>query len=719
MFTSKMTKEKKLEKAKELFSTSVTYDAKWQREAREDFMFRDGFQWTANERRILEDEMRPALTFNLTKSNVDLIMGMNEDNKVVFHCSPVDPTDGFLCEVLNDLTYWVQESNRFSDEEDDALESGTVCGRGYVAIDFSPDPRKFGEIIMQEINVPVHEIHFDPSARKKDLSDAGYIFWDRWYKPADFKVAYPKVNNKRIEDFLSSSKSGSIDPWGEQTPYDSGSVQYDLPVDYQSDSSDYNKPLEIEFYNKKDSMIRVVHMEYWESYTRSYLFIPDEKQWDEITGKNIDEIKALFAETYPDSEFMVEKMTDKKVKWLQFIGTDILFDGDSPLPYKGFSICPLFIYADASKRTANHYGIVRLMKDPQKEVNKRWSQALNMLNQQVQAGVYAETDAFVDVKQAEKSMKESGSITWLNPGALGQNKFKERTIPRFPDAPMQKEQFSQEIIRRITGINPDLLGQDRGRQEPGVVLRLRQQQGITLLRPLFRAFNNMKKDLFLRQISIIMEYMPDSQILRILGSTDRYQIDPQSGTIIDKESGVQANIRDVRNLDYNVIAEESSGNISKRMLELTALLEMQKSGFPVDPSQIIEKMDIPESDKQRWLRYITDQQKGQQQAQQEMAQVQIGLEQSKLSLQDKEMVLNFLIDLAKIKQMAEKDEKKMVDSAENRKLQALQSVISSQQQERSMQGGMLTQLFSLASKYESELQKQEQGGQPNVGIETK
>src|SRR5574343_208726 len=707
-----MTKQKKLDNAKKLFSESIVYDTKWQREAREDFMFRDGYQWTSNERRILQEEMRPVLTFNLTKSSVDLIMGMNEDNKVVFRCSPVDPTDGFLCEVLNDLTYWIQENNRFADEEDDALESGTICGRGYVGIDFAPDPKRFGDILMKESSIPVHEIHFDPSSRRRDLSDAAYIFWDRWYKPADFKVRYPKIRDKKIEDFIALTQ-GSQDPWGVQSPMDSSQMHYDIPVDYTSDTSDYDKPLEVEFFDKNSRMIRVVHMEYWEAYKRSYLFIPDEKRWEEITGRKLDELKVAFAESYPDSEFIVEDMMDKKVSWLEFIGNDILYDDDSPLPFKGFSICPTFVYGDASKKTNNHFGVVRLMKDPQREVNKRWSQALNMLNQQIQPGVFAETDAFVDLNQAEKSMKEAGSISWVNPGGL--NKIKERTVPRFPDAPMQMEQFSQEIIKKITGINPDLLGQDRGRQEPGVVVRLRQQQGVVLLKPLFKAFNNMKKDLFLRQLSIIMEYMPDEQILRILGSSDRYAIDPTTGVIADKLSQSVANIRDVRNIEYNVIAEESSGNMSKRMLELTALMEMQKSGFPVDPMQIIEKMNIPESDKQRWLQYIQSQQQAAAEAQSQAVQAEVAMKDRELTIEEKKVLLEFLVDISKIKQMAEKDEKKMVGDERNRKLQAMSKVVDANTQERKLKGDMLMQLMDLAKQYESELK----GEQNNVDAQTK
>jgi hypothetical protein len=159
-----LNKKKKLERAKKLFSDAQGSDTNWQSEAIKMFNFRDGNQWTADERQVLEQEMRPVLTFNLTKSQVDLIMGMNEDNRVKYRATPVEDTDGFLAEVLNNLVDWVNEQHEFEQEEDGALESATICGRGYVGIDFNPDPKRFGDIVLSEIDVPVHEVHFDPSS---------------------------------------------------------------------------------------------------------------------------------------------------------------------------------------------------------------------------------------------------------------------------------------------------------------------------------------------------------------------------------------------------------------------------------------------------------------------------------------------------------------------------------------------------------------------------
>ena len=225
-----LTKQKKLEKAKEFFTRAVDADIKWQTEAKKDFDFRDGEQWSAEEKQILEDELRPVLTFNLTKSSIDLIMGMNEDNKTRHRASPTEPTDGFLAEVLNDVADWVAETNEFEGEEDAALESAAICGRGYVAIDFVPDPKRFGEIEMTEVEVSVHEVHVDPAARRKDLGDASYICWDKWMPMADFNMRYPSIKGKKLEQIIAMGQQFGLDTVrNAEIPQSAFDIPYDVP----------------------------------------------------------------------------------------------------------------------------------------------------------------------------------------------------------------------------------------------------------------------------------------------------------------------------------------------------------------------------------------------------------------------------------------------------------------------------------------------------------
>jgi len=260
-------------------------------------------------------------------------------------------------------------------------------------------------------------------------------------------------------------------------------------------------------------------------------------------------------------------------------------------------------------------------------------------------------------------MKDPGAITWVNSGAIAGGKIKERTVPVFPSAPMQMEQFSQDILRKITGINPDLLGQDRGRQEPGVVVRMRQQQGITLLKPLFKSLNRMKKELFKRQLAIITMYMPDEQFLRILGQGERYTVDPSTGILTDSVSGAQANIRDIRNLEYNIKADSAPGSMTSRMLELSAYMEMMQAGLPVDPKIIIDKTDLPASDKLRWLEYIDSQQRAQQEYDEQTRAQEQAQKDKELAIEREDNILDYKAEMAKVAQRNERDDKKLVVAA--------------------------------------------------------
>ena len=132
-----ITKAKKLERAKLFFTEAVSGDSKFQEEAKEDFEFRNGNQWTDMERDILTKQLRPVLTFNLIKSSIDLLLGMSVDIGKRFRCSPVEKNDEFLSEVLNDILEWIYDSKEFDTEEISALESAAICGRGFLAIDFA------------------------------------------------------------------------------------------------------------------------------------------------------------------------------------------------------------------------------------------------------------------------------------------------------------------------------------------------------------------------------------------------------------------------------------------------------------------------------------------------------------------------------------------------------------------------------------------------------
>jgi hypothetical protein len=107
-----------------------------------------------------------------------------------------------------------------------------------------------------------------------------------------------------------------------------------------------------------------------------------------------------------------------------------------------------------------------------------------------------------------------------------------------------------------------------------------------------------------------------------------------------------------------VKAEQAPGNMSKRMLELQAMLEMQER-LPVPPERIIDKLDISGTEKERWLQYIQQQEAAQAQQQQELAEAELSFKDREIKVDEQKNTMDFMVDLAKLKQMAEKDEKGM------------------------------------------------------------
>ena len=99
--------------------------------------------------------------------------------------------------------------------------------------------------------------------------------------------------------------------------------------------------------------------------------------------------------------------------------------------------------------------------------------------------------------------------------------------------------------------------------------------------------------------------------------------------------------------------------MTKTMSELAIFIDMMSKGFPVDPVTVIDKLDISETEKSRWKKYIEEnkqaQQQGQQaaqQAQQAEAQAKIQIETQKLQLKSKDLELKTAKEQADIQTKA-------------------------------------------------------------------
>ena len=617
---SELTPEDKLAHVKDMRDQAWWANLEWLEEAEKCHRFKSGDQWSDSDKAKLEAQGRTPLVWNYIHAAIELILGVRAQNPTRIYPYPVEKNDDFLCEILEDIVTYIDTNQVDAENEEAAMfENGMITGIGDVVVDVGPDPNNPEELQFYQSSLEAYEVLVDPVSRKANLDDARYIIYEKWVTAEDFKIRYPK-HIKDMEEIFTQGSSGLYGDLDSATSY----VQ-----------NDYTNTSLFEYFDQQNKRILVAHYEYKEAYKR-YYYVDEQGKSLEITKKEVKQAKLL-----PGS---IAEIYDTKVRWMHYIHDRILWEGDSPVYKKSFSLCRLSAYTDKSKRQQKKYGVVKLMIDPQTECNKRWMHTLKLLGKQG-VGVMAEIDAFHDLKQATDSWSDVDAITFMAKGGL--NKIKEKTVPDFPAAPMKLEEMNQAAMKHISGINPDLMGMAQQRREPGINLRLRQRQGMTMLSKLFENNKFTLKEIYKRKLEIISRYMPDTQIRKILGETAKYTF--EQGYIIDRERGLIAPIRKIRDLNYNIRMEDAPGGMNKMMSEFTVFMDMMEKGFPTDPNVVIDKLDLSPLEKADWKAYIEKQQQGKQQAQ----KAELDTQQAKIQVNMKQHTDKMQIEQIKLKLLAE------------------------------------------------------------------
>ena len=609
-------KSEKLTKARAEYGDAVSNDRSFQAQARKAYNFYAGNQYTQEEKSALEAAGRPALVCNLVKPTVELIKGVNDQNRVQARAIPTEKNDGFLADILNDCYEKIRHINNIVEQEDDSLENMVTTGKGFLAVDIAPDPKRPGEIKIPVVSVPVSEVRMD--------QNGSWLFWEKWVTLEDFAIQYPEAI-KELDDILNGESVGDLTEFGADEDF--SDTFGDTPVD-----EDYTNILDDGFYDKTKGLIKVIHKEYWVAYDRYYGVNPQTGEIEEFSKDKLPALKKMIP------GFGYQKVKDKKVKWFQFTGHKVLYDGDSPIPFDGFSIVAGYCYKDKSKARIDYFGVVKDMIDPQREADKRWSQTLNLFLKQSQGGYFVEKGAIDNVKEWADTINAPGADTVVADGAIASGKIKEKRIPQLPTGSLQLNEFAQDLLKKISGVNPDLLGMDRGRQEPGVVIKMRQQQGLILLNNLFTSHKRMINAMAERIYAIIMKYMPESQIRRILGGGKNYEF--RGDLIADLKNKVVAPIRKIKDLKYNIEISDAPENLTKTMSQLSIFMEMMSKGFPVDPKTVIEKLDITEAEKAHWIEYIGQKEQSASQSAQMQMQLKQQVDQGKLQIAQGNLKLN-------------------------------------------------------------------------------
>jgi hypothetical protein len=364
------------------------------------------------------------------------------------------------------------------DEESEAFRNVTICGEGWTETRMDYDEDLEGKILKECIDP--REMGVNKGACRANYVDARMIYRVREMDPDDVR-ALLGLPDDLADEAMDASK------WLGQ-----GVVPADGGPGNKKDYPDKTPTRVRRGGSSQRVKVKVVQCQYWKREPINMVATAEDTAPQQLDDDQFEDFKLRAAQLHEAGQPLEYEhaRTTRRVFYECFIGVRIL---DQQQMKMGMFQFKAMTGERDTKKLKCFYGMVRDMIDPQMWSNKWLSQTLHIMNSNAKGGLIAETDAFVNVKKAEKEWSDPTKITWVKPGyASVKQKIKEKQISQLPAGLDQLMMFAISSIRDVTGINLELLGQ-ADREQAASLEQQRRQSAMTIFATMFDSLRKYRK----------------------------------------------------------------------------------------------------------------------------------------------------------------------------------------------------------------------------------
>jgi Phage P22-like portal protein len=553
--------------------------AEFREEAEVSFGMRDGMgQWDQDDLDLMNEQERPVVTFNRIAPIVDVVTGMELQNRQEVRYVPRRVGTARVSDDLTAASNWVKDTCSADEEESEAFRDMVTCGMGWTetTLDYTKNPD--GEITIERID-PM-EMRWDPSSKKKNLSDANYVMriWDvteDWVKDQ-----WPDKADE-IENMQAMNATDSISVTMGPEPGD----------DWKTPDGVGVKP--------EEGMMRIV------DYQRRKL----ETFWrvkDPQTGKLVSVSEGQWAKIKKNAERIglpLKAIKQKKYHYYRAyaVGRVLLEDKECPDP-SSFTYKPMTGRRDRNE--GRWYGLVRGAQDPQRWANKWLAQTMWIFNNSAKGGAIVEKDAVDNIRAFEETYPDPSVVTVVKPG--GAAKITPKVSAPFPAQLNNLMEFAISSIRDVTGVSVELLGMANREQPLGLEMQ-RKQAGVTILAAFFDAIKMYRREQGKLMLYLIQNYISDGRLIRVLGQGEMKYLPL---------------LRDPEIIDYDIIVDDAPNSVNMKERTWAVLQQLipmlQPLGVPLT-EEMLDYLPLPDSLVMAWKQKMAPTPEQQQQKQLQMA----------------------------------------------------------------------------------------------------
>ncbi len=543
-------------------------------EADKDLRFFLGDQWDESEKKALFAEGRNTFVFNRVRPVVNMITGYQRQHRLSSVVVPVENSDQKTADQLSECLMHVMSYGDGYQIVSDCFAGAIKTGWNLASVwlDYRDDPVN-GDIRFSR--EPWNGFILDPYLTRLDLSDCSYLL-RRKYLGVDIVASLLPGQEKEV---YALHRIG----WERDDKFTW------LPYQRQPNGQDlmaYN-----EFY-----------MQRWES--QKVLVDMETGQFKDWEGD-----AALFKQFKAINPNFELTTRQKRYIEMHIIVNDQVLRTETN-PY-GLDEYPFVPYTAIWEPESDQWGLkvqslIRCMRDPQREANRRRSQMIDLLDSQINSGWIATEDSVVNPRSLFQAAQ--GKVIWRKqdapPGAI--EKIQPAQIP--PSMFQLQQQFDQDI-KEIAGVNDAAFGQMESGNESGVLVMLRQGAALTNLQDVFDNLRVSQKQMSSLALKLIQGWTPE-KVQRIINEQPTQEFYNKDFT------------------KYDCVVQEGLLTDTQRQMYFRQLVELQQLGAPVTGEQLAKAAPI--QGKTEYIEEIAQMEKAQAEAAQKQEEVQQQLLQAQM-----------------------------------------------------------------------------------------
>ena len=450
-----------------------------------------GDNWTNLEKSKLEKQNRMVLELNKIRRVVNLYSGYERENRTATVCTPVEGSDVKTADQFSDVMYYVYDKANADYIVSEAFEHSLKTGLSIIGIymDYSRD-KVNGDIKLYW--KPFNALMLDPYFTKRDLSDC---------------------DQASTRDLLSKEQIKSMLPWVEPSVIDN------LPTGIRDNKYQY-----LGIYRQYNSTYIAKNLctydQYWKRVNKEQKYLVDmETGVTEEWNGNKEEEKALKEMLKQTPRLQLIYSHKRTVELNIIVSGQLLYTGPDPTGLDTYPFIPVLLYHEPLIDTfeLKIQGIVRSVRDAQRQYNRRHSQIIDLMESIINTGWITKNGAVLDPNMLMQAGQ--GKQIVVNEGYDVNADVREISAPNIPPGYLQYQDIIDKNIMEIPGASDELLGLSSvgDSQVSGKLAEVRASNGLKGNRGIFDNLEQSKKYLGKLIIECIQKNYSPGKIARIIG----------------------------------------------------------------------------------------------------------------------------------------------------------------------------------------------------------